>query len=104
MSKKKSYIILMAICVILFSGCQKKDTVTEETQERISYQEPVITEYESDGMTYEKMSGESIEVVYPKLDKTFSDEIPVAGWRVSGTGKSEMADNKSACCIKYMCD
>lgn len=44
MSKKKSYIILMAICVILFSGCQKKDTVTEETQERISYQEPVITE------------------------------------------------------------
>lgn len=104
MSKKKSYIILMAICVILFSGCQKKDTVTEETQVSIRYQDPVKIEYESDGMTYEKMSGESIEVVYPKLDKTFSDEIPVAGWRVSGTGKSEMANNKSACCIKYMCD
>lgn len=104
MSKKKSYIILMAICVILFSGCQKKDTVTEETQERISYQEPVITEYESDGMTYEKMSGESIEVVYPKLDKTFYDEISVTGWRVSGTGRSGMADNKSSCYIKYMCD
>lgn len=104
MSKKKSYIILMAICVILFSGCQKKDTVTKETQVSIRYQDPVKIEYESDGMTYEKMSGESIEVVYPKLDKTFSDEIPVAGWRVSGTGKSEMANNKSACCIKYMCD
>lgn len=69
MSKKKSYIILMAICVILFSRCQKKDTVTEETQERISYQEPVITEYESDGMAYEKMSGESIEVIRMKIFK-----------------------------------
>lgn len=104
MSKKKSYIILMAICVISFSGCQKKDTVTEETQERISYQEPVITEYESDGMTYEKMSGESIEVVYPKLDKTFSDEIPVTWWRTSGTGTSGMADNMSAYCLKSLYD
>ena len=69
MSKKKSYIILMAICVILFSGCQKKDTVTEETQERISYQEPVITEYESDWTAYEKMSGESIEVIRMKIFK-----------------------------------
>ncbi len=102
MSKKKSYIILMAICVILFSGCQKKDTVTEETKERISYQEPVITEYESDGMAYEKMSGESIEVVYPKLDKTFYDEIYVTGWRTSGTGRSGMADNKSACYINRL--
>lgn len=67
--EEKSYIILMAICVILFSGCQKKDTVTEETQERISYQEPVITEYESDGMAYEKMSGESIEVIRMKIFK-----------------------------------
>lgn len=104
MSKKCFYLIIVTICVMLFSGCQGKNTVTEETTGSINYQEPVITEYESDGMTYEKMSGESIEVVYPKLDKTFSDEIPVAGWRVSGTGKSEMADNKSACCIKYMCD
>lgn len=104
MSKKKSYVILMAICVILFSGCQKKETVTEETQERISYQEPVITEYESDGMTYEKMSGESIEVVYPKLDKTFSDEIPVTWWRTSGTGTSGMADNMSAYCLKSLYD
>ena len=104
MSKKKSYIILMAICVILFSGCQKKETVTEETQERISYQEPVITEYESDGMAYEKMSGESIEVVYPKLDKTFSDEIYVTGWRTSGTGTSGMADNMSAYCLKSLYD
>lgn len=102
MSKKKSYVILMAICVILFSGCQKKETVTEETQKSINYQEPVITEYESDGMTYEKMSGESIEVVYPKLDKTFSDEIPVTWWRTNGTGTSGMSDNKSACCIKFM--
>lgn len=104
MSKKCFYLIIVTICVMLFSGCQGKNTATEETTGSINYQEPVITEYESDGMTYEKMSGESIEVVYPKLDKTFSDEIPVAGWRVSGTGKSEMADNKSACCIKYMCD
>ena len=103
MSKKKSYVILMAICVILFSGCQKKDTVTEETQERISYQEPVITEYESDGMAYEKMSGESIEVVYPKLDKTFSDETYVVGWSVScmGTG-SEPENGKSAYYNIYM--
>ena len=48
MSKKKSYVILMAICVILFSGCQKKDTVTEETQVSISYQDPVKIEYESE--------------------------------------------------------
>lgn len=103
MSKKKSYIILMAICVILFSGCQKKETVTEETQKSISYQEPVITEYESDGMTYEKMSGESIEVVYPKLDKTFSDETYVVGWSVScmGTG-SEPENGKSAYYNIYM--
>ena len=100
----KKYVLILTIYSVLLAGCQKMDTVTEETQVSISYQEPVITEYESDGMTYEKMSGESIEVVYPKLDKTFSDEIYVAGWRVSGTGKSEMADNKSACCIKYMCD
>ena len=100
----KKYILILTIYSVLLAGCQKMDTVTEETQVSISYQEPVITEYESDGMAYEKMSGESIEVVYPKLDKTFSDEIYVAGWRVSGTGKSEMADNKSACCIKYMCD
>ena len=100
----KKYILILMTYSVLLAGCQKMDTVTEETQVSISYQEPVITEYESDGMTYEKMSGESIEVVYPKLDKTFSDEIYVAGWRVSGTGKSEMADNKSACCIKYMCD
>lgn len=104
MSKKKSYVILMAICVILFSGCQKKETVTEETQKSISYQEPMITEYESDGMTYEKMSGESIEVIYPKLDKTFSDEIPVTWLRIGGTGTSEMADSESAYCIKYMCN
>ena len=100
----KKYILILMTYSVLLAGCQKMDTVTEETQVSTSYQEPVITEYESDGMTYEKMSGESIEVTYPKLDKTFSDEIPVAGWRVSGTGKSEMADNKSACCIKYMCD
>lgn len=100
----KKYILILMTYSVLLAGCQKMDTVTEETQVSISYQEPVITEYESDGMAYEKMSGESIEVVYPKLDKTFSDEIYVAGWRVSGTGKSEMADNKSACCIKYMCD
>lgn len=100
----KKYVLILTIYSVLLAGCQKMDTVTEETTGSINYQEPVITEYESDGMTYEKMSGESIEVVYPKLDKTFSDEIPVAGWRVSGTGKSEMADNKSACCIKYMCD
>ncbi len=100
----KKYVLILTIYSVLLAGCQKMDTVTEETQVSISYQEPVITEYESDGMAYEKMSGESIEVVYPKLDKTFSDEIYVAGWRVSGTGKSEMADNKSACCIKYMCD
>lgn len=100
----KKYILILTIYSVLLAGCQKMDTVIEETQVSISYQEPVITEYESDGMAYEKMSGESIEVVYPKLDKTFSDEIYVAGWRVSGTGKSEMADNKSACCIKYMCD
>ena len=99
MSKKKSYVILMAICVILFSGCQKKETVTEETQKSISYQEPMITEYESDGMTYEKMSGESIEVIYPKLDKTFSDEIPVTWLRIGGTGTSEMADSES--CLLY---
>lgn len=99
----KKYILILMTYSVLLAGCQKMDTVTEETQVSISYQEPVITEYESDGMAYEKMSGESIEVVYPKLDKTFSDEIYVAGWRVSGTGKSEMADNKSACCIKYMC-
>ena len=100
----KKYILILMTYSVLLAGCQKMDTVTEETTGSINYQEPVITEYESDGMTYEKMSGESIEVVYPKLDKTFSDEIYVAGWRVSGTGKSEMADNKSACCIKYMCD
>lgn len=100
----KKYVLILTIYSVLLAGCQKMDTVTEETTGSINYQEPVITEYESDGMTYEKMSGESIEVVYPKLDKTFSDEIPVAGWRVSGTGKSEMANNKSACCIKYMCD
>lgn len=100
----KKYILILIIYGVLLAGCQKMDTVTEETQVSISYQDPVEIEYESEGMTYEKMSGESIEVVYPKLDKTFSDEIPVAGWRVSGTGKSEMADNKSACCIKYMCD
>ena len=100
----KKYILILTIYSVLLAGCQKMDTVTEETTGSINYQEPVITEYESDGMAYEKMSGESIEVVYPKLDKTFSDEIYVAGWRVSGTGKSEMADNKSACCIKYMCD
>lgn len=100
----KKYVLILTIYSVLLAGCQKMDTVTEETTGSINYQEPVITEYESDGMTYEKMSGESIEVTYPKLDKTFSDEIPVAGWRVSGTGKSEMADNKSACCIKYMCD
>lgn len=100
----KKYILILTIYSVLLAGCQKMDTVTEETQVSIRYQDPVKIEYESDGMTYEKMSGESIEVVYPKLDKTFSDEIPVAGWRVSGTGKSEMANNKSACCIKYMCD
>lgn len=100
----KKYVLILTIYSVLLAGCQKMDTVTEETQVSIRYQDPVKIEYESDGMTYEKMSGESIEVVYPKLDKTFSDEIPVAGWRVSGTGKSEMANNKSACCIKYMCD
>ena len=101
---KKYVLILMTICVILFSGCQKKETVTEETQKSISYQEPVITEYESDGMTYEKMSGQSIEVIYPKLDKTFSDEISVTGWSTSGTGTSGMADDRSAYCLKSLYD
>lgn len=104
MSKKCFYLIIVTICVMLFSGCQEKNTVTEETTGSINYQEPVITEYESDGITYEKMSGESIEVTYPKLDKTFSDEIPVTWWRIGGTGTSEMADSESAYCIKYMCN
>lgn len=75
----------------------KNGTVTEETTGSINYQEPVITEYESDGMTYEKMSGESIEVTYPKLDKTFSDEDFVAAWNVSGTRRIDEPENgKSA--------
>ena len=78
----KKYVGFLIIYSLLLAGCQGKNTVTEETTGSINYQEPVITEYESDGMTYEKMSGESIEVTYPKLDKTFSDEDFVAAWNV----------------------
>lgn len=49
-----------------------------------------------------RMSGESIEVTYPKLDKIFSVEIPAASWRISSRGSSEMADSRSAYCIKSM--
>ena len=48
----KKYVLILTIYSVLLAGCQKMDTVTEETQVSISYQEPVITEYESDGMTY----------------------------------------------------
>ena len=93
----KKYILILMTYSVLLKKKKKMDTVTEETTGSINYQEPVITEYESDGMTYEKMSGESIEVTYPKLDKTFSDEDFVAAWNVSGTRRIDEPENgKSA--------